>query len=54
MKWFAYLLYVISGDEMRDHPGFLTGVRRGLIVGHALFVPPCLTLFATHILFHWP
>lgn len=48
--WFMleYILYVVSGQEMREHPSFITGARRGLLMGHFFLLPPLLAFLIVH------
>lgn len=40
-----YAFYVFSGQEMRDHPDeFMSGLRRGLLMGSAIIMPPMVAL----------
>lgn len=49
--WFfcEYILYVASGQEIREHPSLITGIRRGLFVGHFFLLPPLLAFIIIRI-----
>lgn len=46
--WWQYAGYVLSGDEVREHPTFWNGWRRGgclgLIVGSPLYVAAIIAI----------